>query len=409
MALGERYNNDPRLNSVWICTGLYGEAISGFNYCDRRYDLSHGGDFGAWLLRVMDAYRRAFPTKPLYIINSGGGHERRLSTERARTYYPMVGVKHNTLNYDLPNDYGKLSMTGTGLMETLNPYSTTMPVAFEHYFAALPHQTYWATMNGLAHHADLFDFPYHPDRFGIFDQIAALTNLLHGYDQWEFIDRYLGQSIETTPGVWILFRDTQWPIDVRQWDGSTCAPNLWEYGEDNRDWVYWLYRIDAPGGRTAELVRPLPINHGHPECYQQANFRFEAELTNELSSEIYGYYSLRRTSEETGDRFIYLNVDDAWPYWGQIPAGAGGTTAYKVTVIYADKGTDSWGVVYTAYDGTPRTLTVTKGNTPTWKAQTWLITDMYLHNGLSQGDDFRLDSLGDGNDYFHMIHLEPAQ
>lgn len=406
LALGERYANDSRVNSVWICSGLYGELIAGFNACGYRYDFSRAGEFVRWVLRAMDTYRKAFPVKPLYILNSGGSCNGVLTNQRARSLVPMIGIKHNTLNYDLPNDYGKQSQTGCGLMEMINPYSTTVPIAFEHFFAANPHQTYWSTINGLAHHADLFDFPYYPDKWQILDQIAALKDLLHGYDQWDFIDRYLGKSVETTPGVWVMFRDTQYPIDMLEWNGTTCAPNLWGYGEDDRDFVYWLRRINAPGGFTAELVRPLTTNLNHPECFQEENQRWVAELPASLTDSIYGYYSLRRTSEETGNPYFYMDVDDAWKGWGQKPMANGGAASYKITVIYADKGTDTWGLTYTAYDGTTRTLTVQKTNTLTWKAQTWVLTDMYLHNGLAQGDDFRLDSMGDGNDYFHMIHLE---
>ncbi|NLS76923.1 MAG: DNRLRE domain-containing protein, partial [Chloroflexi bacterium] len=408
LALGQRYNDDPRVNSVWICTGLYGELISSFNHCGHRVDFDMGGEFGRWTLRLMDIYRQAFPTKPLYFINSGRSYERLATTQKAQTYTPKIGVKHNTLNYDLPNEYGKQSVAGQGLMETINPISTTMPIAFEHYFAALPHQTYWATMNGLAHHADLFDFPYSATSWHIPDQIAALDGILHGYDQWDFIDKYLGKSVENTPGVWIMFRDTQWPVDVTEWNGASCVPRLWEMGEDNRDWGYWLSRINAPGGRTLELIRPLSVNKDHPECWEAANYRFETEVAASLSSAIYGYYSLRRTDEATGNRYFYLDVNDAWPKWGQTPKAAGGTAAYTITVVYADKGTDTWGLSYKTYDGTERTLTVQKGNSLTWKAQTWQLDDMYLRNGFSQGEDFRLDSLGNGDDYFHLVHVQAA-
>lgn len=409
MALGERYNNDPRVNSVWMNTGLYGELISSFWYCGATRDFDQGGDFGRWVLRLMDVYRQAFPTKPVYILNSGRSYERYATTQRAYSYFPRMGVKHNTLNYDLPNEYGKLSVAGFGLMETINPYSTTMPIAFEHYFGANPHQTYWATINGLAHHADLFDFPYYPYQFHIFDQIAALRGMLHGYDQWDFIDRYLGQSVQTTPGVWIMFRDTQWPEDVTEWNGSTCVPRLWEMGEQNKDWGYWLSRIHAPGGRAVKLVRPLDVNRNRPECWQPANFLWQAEIPSTLSNQPYGYYSLRRTDEATGNRYFYLRVANTWPHWGVVPKAAGGTASYKLTVIYADMGTDAWGLVYKTFDGTTRTLTVQKEDTQVWKAQTWILEDMYLRRGLSQGDDFRLDSMGDGDDYFHMVHLEVVE
>jgi hypothetical protein len=406
MALGERYNDDPRVNSVWICSGLYGELISTCRYCGRTYNFDRGGEFGRWVLRLMDTYREAFPTKPLYIINSGRSYERYATTERAKSYHPKMGVKHNTLNYDLPNEYGEQSTAGFGLMETINPISTTVPIAFEHFFAASPHQTYWATMNGLAHHADLFDFPYYPYQFHIFDQIASLKNLLHGYDHWDFIDRYLGQSVKSTPGVWVMFRDTQWPADVTEWNGEVCVPRLWEHGEDDKDWEYWLYNLKVPGGETAELVRPLHMNKDHPECSEAANLRFDAEMPDDLRQQIYGYYALRRTDQSNGQRYFYLDVDDSWTHWGRVPAAADGNARYKLTVVYADLGTDSWALVYKTHDGTTKTKVVEKTNSPKWKSQTWYLDDLYLHDGFSQGEDFRLDSLSNGDDYFHLVHLE---
>ena len=49
-----------------------------------------------------------------------------------------------------------------------------------------------------------------------------------------------------------------------------------------------------------------------------------------------------------------------------------------------------------------------KGNSLTWKAQTGKLDDMYLRNGFQPGEDFRLDSLGNGDDYFHLVHVQAA-
>jgi len=406
LALGAKYNDDPRIDSVWIATGMYGETVIEKdlgNGCYYRFGTS---DFGQWVLnRVLPIYRQAFPTKPVYLINTGGGCLRKDSSAIAAALPVRIGLKHNSLTYDIASEY---DVQGCGKMETMIPYTETTPIAFEHAFGANPWQVYWSTLNGLAHHADLFDFPYSATSWHIPDQIAALDGILHGYDQWDFIDKYLGKSVENTPGVWIMFRDTQWPVDVTEWNGASCVPRLWEMGEDNRDWGYWLSRINAPGGRTLELIRPLSVNKDHPECWEAANYRFETEVAASLSSAIYGYYSLRRTDEATGNRYFYLDVNDAWPKWGQTPKAAGGTAAYTITVVYADKGTDTWGLSYKTYDGTERTLTVQKGNSLTWKAQTWQLDDMYLRNGFSQGEDFRLDSLGNGDDYFHLVHVQAA-
>jgi len=428
MALGARYNDDPRINSIWIATGLYGETViekSLYTGCGTY--VFGSGDFFTWVRdRVLPVYRKAFPTKPLYIINTGGGCLRRDTSAIASSFPVRIGIKHNSLSYDLRGEYDVL---GCGKMETINPYSDTTPIAFEHAFAANPWQVYWSTMNGLAHHADLFDLPYDANGWDILDVLARLKGLLHGYDQWEFVERYLGRSLNNSPGVWILFRDTQWPRDYGLVSGGRCLPyQRWDWGEEGRDWEFWLHRKDAAGGRALPLVQPP--TRGADECdpvfpnsysryYQEVppallpDFNVDypwsedgATIKETVRAKLYGYYAFRRTNEPS-DPHIYLDVNDGWHYWGNLPlAEPFGTAVYTATVIYLDKGTDTWTLAYTDYAGQRQERTVRKTDTQQWKVAVWRISDMYLNNGMPEGVDLLLSSNGDGNDYFHMFLLE---
>ena len=428
LALGAKYDSDPRIDSVWIATGLYGETvIEKYLYpgCDTyRFGVS---DFGRWVqTKVLSIYREAFPTKPLYLINTGGGCLRKDTTDLAYQLPVRIGAKHNSLTYDVRDEYNR---QGCGKMETINPYSTTMPIAFEHAFGANPWQVYWSTLNGLSHHADLFDFPSTAGEWDILDVLAALTDLLHGYDQWEFIDRYLGRTLSNTPGVWIVFRDTQWERYYGWLYGGQCTKvERWGWGEENRDWPYWLYRKDAPEGKALSLSQ-IPPNRDPNECETEfpniysryfelpaamrSNPAAEAKWWNddgtlkpEILDKIYGYYSSRRTNEPS-DPYIFLDVDNRWSYWRNLPASElGGTATYTTTIIYLDSGYDTWKLSYTDYRGNQRDKILRKTNTGKWKAKTWRLSDMYLSDSLTNTTDIVLNSNGDGNDYFHMMLID---
>lgn len=427
LALGRKFDNDPRINNIWIGTGLYGETViekDPYPGCGTyRFGV---GSFGQWVKdRVLSKYREAFPTKPLYIINTGGGCLR-LDTTKIATEFPVrIGLKHNSLAYDLSGEYDVL---GCGKMETINPYTFSTPIAFEHAFAANPWQVYWSTMNGLAHHADLFDFHYEPSAFHILDVLTSLKDLLHGYDQWEFIDRYLGRSLNNSPGVWIIFRDTQWPRNYGLRQGGQCLPfQRWGWGEEGRDWGFWMYRKDVPGGQAPALVQ-IPGQRSEDECepeYPNIYSRYfelpvalrasssdypwlnpDRTIKPEIIDKLYGYYAARRTNEPS-DPYIFLDVDNGWAYWRNLPRSEPeGTTVYTVTVIYLDKGNDTWRFTYTDYYGRQKDKLVRKKNSLKWQVQTWRLSDMYLSDALTYTVDICLNSNGDGNDYFHMILLE---
>jgi hypothetical protein len=427
LAMGERYNNDPRVNSVWIATGMYGETVTEkilYPNCP-TYVFSNG--FGQWVVnRVLPIYREAFPEKPLYLINTGGGCLRKDSSAVASQFPVRIGLKHNSLTYDVR---GEMDILGCGKMETMNPYTVTTPIAFEHAFASYPWQVYWSTMNGLAHHADLFDFPYTEGEWDILDTLSEMKDMLHGYDQWEFVDRYLGRTLNDSPGVWIMFRDTQWTQDYGLWSGGgTCLPyQRWAWGEQGRDWAFWMYRQDAWQGRALPVTQ-APGTFDRRECATEYPNRFsryqalpqsvrpqksdfpwsydDETIRQDILDKTYGHYGCRQTNEPT-DPYFFLDVDNRWAYWRNLPRSEpDGTAIYTTTVIYLDQGYDTWKFSYTNYYGIERERIVRKNNTKKWKAQTWRFLDMYLSDGLTNTVDIVLNSNGDGDEYFHLVLVE---
>lgn len=148
-ALGARYNSDPRVSSVWICTGLYGETVTSK---DGWY--LGGYRFREWVKRVIDVYRLAFPTKQLYLIATGT-EDRTLYTQLSAAR--GIGVKFNGLVPDWPTHH--FPRDNNGIIDVLMPISQTVKIAWEHAYANTITENYWAMLTALATGADLIDLP----------------------------------------------------------------------------------------------------------------------------------------------------------------------------------------------------------------------------------------------------------
>jgi len=377
MALGQRYDKDLRVNSVWIATGLYGETIEEKTLNGCRYELAQGPNLAYWVLHLMDTYRQAFPSKPLFVINSGGWSIRRETAARAASLQPPVGLKLNVLAPDLSDAYGYKSLTGGGKIEVVNRYSDTLPIAFEHAFPPRPADAYWSIMNALAHRAVLLDFNY-PDMFEVIKSVDAIFPL------WHFVDTHLGRAATTTPDVWILLRETQHPASLYQgWSSG-------EYG----DWHFFLTRPEGiPENGTVAIT----------------DMR-SAEIPAPARSHIYGAHSTRRTDEASGNRYMSFDVDNRYPFWGQKPLVVGGDTGYRVEVVLLNKGNDQLSLEYKNAAGEWVTQPISKGPAlgpvDDWVTVTWTLHDAYMNDALPGGADFRLDCMGDGDEYIHRVRVE---
>jgi hypothetical protein len=377
MAFGKRYDQDPRVNSVWICTGLYGETIEEKTVGGCRYDLGQSGKMAAWVLHVMDTYRRAFPTKPLFIINSGGWRLRQDTAAKAASFQPPMGIKLNVLAPDLSDAYGYKSQTGGGKIEIVERYSETLPIAFEHAFSPRPAETYWSVMNGLAHRAVLMDF-YYPE---IFQTIAALDPI---FPLWRFVDDHLGKNAQTTPDVWILLRETSQP------PSRYAGWNSGEFG----DWGFFLTRPEGiPENKTVAITETL-----------------KTELPAPAREHIYGAYSTRRTDQRSGNRYMSFDMDNRYPFWGRKPLDAGGDARYQVEVVLLNRGNDQVALQYMNTSGQLVTRAVQKGAAlgpvDNWVTVVWNISDAYFHDEMPGGTDFRLDCMNDGDEVVHRLRVQ---
>ena len=183
-------------------------------------------------------------------------------------------------------------------------------------------------MEGLSAHPYMFDLQYQNIRD------TYLAEKRTGFPILDFCRGHLGRTVQDTPDVWTVLRETE-HYDV-YWQGSDGVLN--QYGHHG-DFQYWLYRRDDyPNSRTVALFAS----------------KAPRELPSQARSHPYGWQSTRRTDEATGNTYMSFNIDDGYPQAGQIPQAAGGATHRSITATFVNRGSDSLSLEYRDYAGNLR-------------------------------------------------------
>jgi hypothetical protein len=383
-AFGQRYNNDPRVEWVEIGAGAYGENQPS----DDRYDnclINAGyGDQTAWENYVKDTIawtRSAFPSKPLmtkHYPRFRGDSERVHIADYAA---PLnVGFKGDGLVADDAKVTQRIDPSKSYYLSYKDDpaltYSNTVPIGFETYRFYLKDDTllYWGILNGLDKHAHYFNL----DKNLMKDLGGGTTN----WPTLRFAARYLGQDVYSTPEIWVALRES----------GMTFFPQNGNYG-------FYLYQDDlGSGGRTVALTYRAAGTPNPPVG------NYDVENTNiEVSQTWLGTFKeswiCRRTDAAHGNPFMYFNVDDRYLF--------GGSNPVSMTVTYFDRGTDTWALEYDSADGDRKSAgTVTKTGTNQWKKITFNLSDARFEGRQSHGNDFRINSNGDGDEIIHMVMVK---
>lgn len=400
-AFGARYDQDPRVNSIWITTGLYGEnVIAGLGGCANakggkcpasdpccyqnqcRFDFSPANVFGNWLIQkdILGTYRAAFPTKPLFIINSAPTARHELAL-RALQLSPPLGIKHNALEFDLPDQ----NTSDNAQWRSINLYWNEAQarglegmVGFEHFYYHAPANTYWALLAGLSRGMTLIDLPKaHLDVIAQMQREhdrAAISRDNSGdyFPMWRFVEDHFARKAATTPSVWIVLRDTAYPT-----------------GEPG-DWEFYLYRPENLGGQAIPQDRPQAktksVGMGSlPRGAQDQFIRRSGAF-------------VRRTDQANQNFYMYFKVDPRWP--------AVQTVGFDLEITYLDTGTDTFAVHYGP--GGQREVVIQKKNTNKFIREKLSLPDLNLRDSINgTGDQFRIDCRGDGDEYIHMVRLIP--
>ena len=232
----------------------------------------------------------------------------------------------------------KLDWDGVGKFDRVLDNRDTepwVPVSFEAYRYMTNDGTrfFWAIAGALSRRADyitlerdiLYEgYPYDPVVTPMAQNIATI--------RWA--GAYLGRRMGDTPSVWVLLRDTGTRYGLYPQIGN------YDFGLTQDD--------SAPHGRTVPVTYRSQAQISYNNKPVDANERVETDLAF-LNVGRQGYdpdmppyegWICRRTDHATGNPNMVFRVDDRY--------FVGGANEIDLSVIYLDRGTDTWQVVYDA-------------------------------------------------------------
>ena len=265
----------------------------------------------------MDIYRPGLPHQAALLYQQRRSYERLATTQKAKPTRPRSRQTH-TLNYDCPTEYGKQSVAGQGLMETINPSAPRC-----HRLRALFRRPAAPDLLGDDERPGAPCRPVRPfhtrPRAGT-SRIRSRrwTGILHGYDQWDLststwarASRHAGR-VDHVPY-------TQWPVDVTEWNGASCVPAYGRWAKTTRTGA-----IGSRGSRAwrahAGADRPLSVNKGPSRMLGggQLSLRDRGGGIAE-QRDIWLLFAAAHRRGHGQPLTSISDVNDAWPKWGQTP------------------------------------------------------------------------------------------
>lgn len=409
-ALGDRYKNDARLEWVALGFGTFGE-----NHAAQGSDVSilvnAGLNVDLWISTmesVVDRYSAAFRTtsslqKTLMVqIASVTFEDRERWQLAAYAAQRGIGLSFNGLTPDFNNAIQGVDRCNNtvecGMYDPIFYHNRSVPIAFETYDYMLCDTTnvYWGMLSGLDKKVDLLRLNY-----DLFYDPVTHQDRTQNLAIFDWTSRYVGKTLANTPSVWVAMREHRTPTTY-----CYAQPETVSYYPQIGNYSYYLIQDDSvAGGLTVPETNDSNVTGlGCSGRWCLAGSPYFANPYNASVPSGKEGWVVRRTDQATGNPNMWFKVDDGYIN--------GGSNQVAVTVWYADVGADRWALRYDSPSG-EQTATpdgsanpwVQKTGSSTWKTATFHINNARFGNGLTGGSDFRLDSLGDGNEWIHMVDV----
>jgi hypothetical protein len=374
LAMGRHYDSNPAFyNLTWVgvATGADEETVERKDTGGCTY-ASGSPAFTNWCIRVFATYNRAFPHIVHFIQPTV--HGAHIAAEQAAAFaVKSSGIKVNGLEPDVST--AELKFNGVlvgGVTGAAEVWHEVIPTGYEPKRGNGVEGNYWFWMQGLSTHPVMFD--------------VQLPNLLDthiaeertGFPILNFVRDHLGRTPADTPDVWIVLRDSG--FQDSSYTGSDGVRRT--YGPHHGDFEYWLYeKPTAPLSKTVARLAEEKV----------------AELPAAALNHIYGWASVRRTDQRTGNYLVSFDVEDRY---------AARFTSWRVTFTVVNS-PGTFTVQWLAADGSLAEAVVSKG-AALGAANAWAdvavdMPDALFNNGLPGGVDFRIHSNGDGDEFVHRV------
>lgn len=403
--LGQKFNCDDRVAAIEICTGIDGDMIWEKSSIYNNVLTEKCPNKSSYVEMLIATYREAFPDKPLYLTIS--------NTQNAwveECAAAGVGQRLTSMLFD-GYDFMKYVNGKEELYSRLGILkgcydNWDVPTSWESYGVLYEEERYFGLLMALSTHPDWIDV--YGSWFDENPEIIALAS------------KYVGAKLESASSIFIALRDTAWPNGV--------PPVYYTQGKRG-DWEFWLYRPermyddgtgnyyaeDVPGSKSVALLpTPMRTPASADNGWQGVNTGPGGRSwgPNELLlpyddnvEPSFNRYSLsaRRTDQASGNPFMTFRVDNRWWAYDQVPlsedikCGVG----YTLTLTLIG-GNDTVSIDYTDRLGI-RSCPVDKSGDG-WVRTEIALSDMILNSSFD-GNDFRINCNGDGDEIVHMVEL----
>jgi hypothetical protein len=406
-ALGNQFDGNPAIEYIQLGVGKFGETQP----CDDRDDAAvkaaleaDGNTIYTWpyiVNDIVDMYADAFDTTKLVLpcaptFGSEGSRKEWMdhAISRGVGLFP-AGVYADLEWVDL-RTHGSLSGAGKydPILNQAGLDTTWVPVSFEMYNYMTPNSTsfFWAVAGTLSRRVDYITVERDVLYIGEAND-PVVTPITENIATMAWASKYMGKRMSNTPSVWTLLRESG--------NRSSVYPQRGNYS-------FGLVQDDsASQGRTVVTTyrsrSDLP-REGLDETYANLDIEVNQAFLNagrtgyDANMPRYEGWICRRTDLGSGSPNMVFKIDDRYIN--------GGTNEVTLSVIYLDRGTDSWRLVYdSAGDANKVAGVVTKENSGLWRKKVFALTDARFANSQS-GADFRIESMDSGNEYIQMVDVK---
>jgi hypothetical protein len=282
MAMGARYDGDPRLSAVFAGPGLDIEnqpSKAPFGDGNQSYR------FGQLCDAYSDWHKEAFTKTPVFIVVSIGQGRMALAQHAAAN---GQGLKHNGgFVHDLDSHQGYDNFVGSwDAMQWAN--ENGVPTWVESAYGYQDKRKYWWSIYAtLAYHPVAVDV-----HSGLLDTFTA--------EQVAFIESHTNVTAATAPDAWCVLRDMEYPMV--KWTQKQPDGTYLPYGCSGHpgNWDYYMSMGPDSDTDVVEDVGPSDAPESR-QCRRITSATFEIELAAE------GPYDLAiRWLDEPGH---WLSVD----------------------------------------------------------------------------------------------------
>lgn len=249
VAMGQKYNNDPKVAGIMIGWGAdaeFGNLIGNWGGCDSKVSVMQqiGFNYSKYLDLMTaagpnndagDWFGAALPNKPVYVRVTGGG--KAMVPDAMPSWPTNVGLAQASLT---PDHNWFTDSAGQGIMDIAMLAAGKRPLEWENAFpgfSGTKQYTYGLFLAMLPTFPDFFDFT----GGGCFGANALAT--------CNWAKQYYGRTPQNTNDIWIAFQQTDYPMP--------SVGGAVRFGGWPRDWEYGLKLTSAKGSsrNKAGLVK----------------------------------------------------------------------------------------------------------------------------------------------------------